>query len=658
MVARVIHAVAEQVSKIGQARRTELIVIAAWFGLITGFLEGVVVTLIRVVPGGLTWQTRQSSASLDIFWVAPAFNLGFFLAVAGVIAVLTRIQEKLRFLSWLTPSSIAVAVFSWLAFFDVFKLPERLATGAVAILALGLVLQVSRWFNAHRRPALAFQRRSLAPLLIAVLLAFIGIQVYSDLNEARLHQNLPVKASQAPNVLLIVLDTLRADHLSAYGYPRLTTPRIDQFAQEGILFEKAYSTSSWTVPGHASLLTGRFVYEHSADSQHPFLDNRYPTIAQVLASKGYLTAAFSANTFWITRNSGFDRGFIHFEDYFGSLADMMARTFYGKRSTELFLPPLGYGDIIGRKRGGDMNQEALSWLDANPGRPFFIFLNYMDVHSPYITAEPYQTAFMNQDQGATARELDLDPPAVFNGSPDRVALWLAAYDGALSFLDWQVGNLLANLERRKRLDKTLVIITSDHGEAFGEHGLFQHGHSLYRELVQVPLILRYPAALPQGVRVANPVSQRDLDRTIMSVLGEQDASIFPGNSLVDWVSPDHPSLDAEPILSEVEAREGVSSALPVSHGWLKSLITAQWHFILHENGQTELYDIARDPKEADNLAATPAGQGIVSGMKQKLEKMISLNGAGTQKLIQNSPRNGPRQDGADSILERPSGAGK
>lgn len=658
MAARVIHAVAEQVSSIGQARRTELVVIAAWFGLITGFLEGVVVTLIRVVPGGLTWQTRQSSASLDIFWVAPAFNLGFFLGVAGIIAVLTHIQESLRFLPRLTAPSIAIAVFSWLGFFDAFKLPERLATGAVAILALGLAVQVSRWFNAHRRAALAFQRRSLAPLLIAVLLAFVGIRTYSALNEARLHQNLPVKVSQAPNVLLIVLDTLRADHLSAYGYSRLTTPHIDKFAQDGILFEKAYSTSSWTVPGHASLLTGRFGHEHGADSQHPFLDSRYPTIAQVLASKGYLTAAFSANTFWITRNSGFDRGFVHFEDYFGSLADTMARTFYGKRSTELFLPPLGYGDIVGRKRGGDINQEALGWLDANPGRAFFMFLNYMDVHSPYITAQPYQTEFMNQDQGAMARELELDPPAVVNGSPEKVALWLAAYDGALSFLDSQIGNLLANLERRGILDKTLVIITSDHGEAFGEHGLFQHGHSLYRELVQVPLILRYPAALPQGVRVANPVSQRDLDHTIISVLGEKDANIFPGSSLVDWVSHDPPSLDAEPILSEVEAREGVSSALPISHGWLKSLITAQWHFILHENGQTELYDIARDPKEAENLAATPAGLGVVSGLKQKLEKMISLHGAGTQKLVQNSSTNGSRQDGDGSILKRPSGAGK
>ena len=198
----------------------------------------------------------------------------------------------------------------------------------------------------------------------------------------------------APNILLIVIDTLRSDHLSSYGYERSTSSTIDRLAEQGVLFENTFSTSSYTTPSHASLLTGRYPHDHGAQwiTRRPILNDRCPTLPEALKARGYRTAAFSANRFWFTREQGFGRGFIHFEDNFHSPGDMAVRTFYGRKFEEFILRRL-FDDYPWRQQARNINNSVMRWLERNPDEPFFAFLNYFDVHDPYLPPQPYRSEF-------------------------------------------------------------------------------------------------------------------------------------------------------------------------------------------------------------------------------------------------------------------------
>jgi glucan phosphoethanolaminetransferase (alkaline phosphatase superfamily) len=198
---------------------------------------------------------------------------------------------------------------------------EHINHYALLTLAVGIAVQFTRWFRKHEAATLFFWRRSLPWIAAVALFALIGIQSGLWLWERMATKNLPRVALGLPNVLVIVVDTLRADHLSSYGYKRLTSPNIDRLAREGILFETALATSSFTLPSHASLLTGLYTYEHEAEWMNPkaLFSCQCPTLAEALRSLGYRTGAFSANLFWFTHEYGFGRGFIRFDDFFQTI---------------------------------------------------------------------------------------------------------------------------------------------------------------------------------------------------------------------------------------------------------------------------------------------------------------------------------------------------
>lgn len=210
----------------------------------------------------------------------------------------------------------------------------------------GLAVTFSRWFYAHPEGMSRFFRRSLPWVVAVAVLAFVGIQGGSWLKERWEVASLPPSASDAPNIMVIVVDTLRADHLSSYGYVRPTSPNIDNLARQGVLFESAFSTAPWTAPAHASLLTGRYPYEHRTfwiGTQIPYLDDSYPVLPEALRERGYRTVAFSGNTDWFTRRTGFERGFMRFEGYFHSPVEAVMRTYYGEHILPLVLRRLpGY----------------------------------------------------------------------------------------------------------------------------------------------------------------------------------------------------------------------------------------------------------------------------------------------------------------------------
>jgi arylsulfatase A-like enzyme len=439
---------------------------------------------------------------------------------------------------------------------------------------------------------------------------------------------LPHPVSGAPNMIVVVIDTLRADHLSCYGYARKTSPNLDRVAEKGVLFENAFSSSSWTLPSHASFLTGRYAYDHGA--WRDALGKKHPTLGEVLQKSGYRTAAISANKLYFTRRQGFGRGFLHFEDYFHSFADSSMRTVYGSRFRKHILARLGFTNAPARKLAGDVNRSTLSWIARDRTRPFLILLNYFDLHGPYLPPRPYRARFSRHS----------DPGGIINpfSGPDFPKLSaeelqgeVDAYDGAIAYVDESIGRLLAELDRLQLMDNTIVVITSDHGESFGEHGLIEHANSLYMPEIRVPLIFWAPRLLPAGIRIQEPVSNAAVPATLMELLGTKQ-DLFPVPSLASLWNDGVATKGPWYALSEIAQTfyEGKPRS-PSNRGWMKSLVTSRWHLIVHERMPEELYDWRMDSQELINLAGSPEGQAVVSMLSERLREPL----ASTRKKGQN-----------------------
>ena len=584
-----------------------LLRMAAWGGLAYGLVEASEAGLLSLVPGALSWRTGNAPA---IFWVAPLVYLVAFGLVGAVASLLSR--------AWRRPAwdqvlfAALVFIGAWLA---ASLQGQILSPLAALILALGFAVALTRHYRKHATAWQELIRRTLVPLAALVLLLMIGITGWGSVRE-RLATGRLAAGAHGPNVLLIVLDTQRADHMSLYGYGRPTTPELERFAREGTVFDRAIASSSWTLPTHASLMTGRPLHEHRAGiMRRPWMDDRYPTLAEALADRGYVTAGFVANTFWTGRQTHLDRGFIHYEDFFGKPADAVARTVLGRKLAYDWLPHVGLHDVPGRKWAPDINGDFLGWLDGQDGdRPFFAFLNYFDVHSPLFPTAPYAGTFSppggkatydRLEIGALAGEMELPPP-------EQLRALVDAYDESILMLDASLGALFDSLRTRGILDSTIVIVTADHGESWGEHGLMYHGHSLYADQVHVPLVIRWPGRVPGGERVARPVGLEQVARTVEELTGAD----------LDAPGPDLFTLGDEPVMAELARRSAVPAGWPASRGSVASIVTGRWQFIQEESGASELYDMATDPHQLQNLAGDPDNADLVAGFSTGLRHRL------------------------------------
>ncbi len=611
-----------------------LLLFAIWLGIIAGLVESAGLLVFQRI----NWERWGPSlhVSAEIFWISPVVDVILFAAVAVVLWMSGRLIPRVGALR------AAVAILTALTLYDWLTVTGRLSHLACLLLATGIAVAFSRWVARHEIAVLQFVLRSLPVAAGIVVLAIVGIRGGRWLNERRAVANLPAAASGAPNVLVIVLDTLRADHLSSFGYGRPTSPNIDRIATQGVLFEHAISASSWTFPSHASLLTGRYQYEHGMDNigkmpllrSQAFSPNGLPTLGGALMQRGYRTGAFSANRTFFTRDLGFGRGFVHFEDYFHSPSDMFVRTLYGREFARLYLNRtdkskvkralrfLGidslldkdsegsgkYGGAQGvRKRGDVVNQEVLSWIDGGGKRPFLAFLNYFDVHYPYGGPPAYPKQAW--DHGGNIEQ----------------------YDSGIKYADDAIGRLMRALDRRGLSENTLVVITADHGESLGQHGLAYHGQALYWELIHVPIVIRYPEHVPAGVRVAVPVTNSALPATIMQLLGPDGNKIFPGPPLnALWTAPSA-GANWPDALSEVsknnitsEENKAVGKLVATSaDGPMKSVVTTRWHLIVHKEFGDQLYDWIHDPAESNNLIRTPQGQQVARELSTRLEGLLA-----------------------------------
>jgi len=606
-------------------RFRDLLGLAVFCGLVAGVLQLGGLAIRKYAQGNFLY------VGSEVIWTIPLVTTIAFVAVAGAVALLRPVLG--RWLGW----PLAFGLYAAATVFAILYQFPQLHRFAALFLSLAFGTQLAR--TAARRAAgfAPFVRRSVRWLAGLYLLVVIGLFSLSGLRERVARNALGEAQSGMPNVLLIILDTVRSANLSTYGYDRETTPNLSRIAESGVRFVHAFSTAPWTLPAHGSLFTGRYAHELEADWRVP-LDDRFPTLAEELAKAGFFTCGSSANPDYATTEVGVGRGFLRFEDHTFSAGELL-------RSTPLTLPitrnrmfrRLIGEDIMGRRRAPSVNRSAQRCIDDAGDRPFFVFLNYYEAHRPYLPPEPYRSRFVPDGEG-------LDPRAVRVAEPgddtlaSKTAWAVNAYDGALAYLDAELGTLFDGLAASGALDNTLVIIASDHGEEFGEHRVFDHGHSLYRQALEVPLIVLLPGRDPTNVAVERPVTLRSIPATILDVLGLESESSIPGRSLAPlWTSDDAGIRDEAGTRDEAGIRDDsgtrVDSVLadvrkairqpewyPASQGDLRSLVSEGFHYIVNRGtGEEELYDFAEDPSERVDLIETPTGRRFADDARPALQ---------------------------------------
>jgi arylsulfatase A-like enzyme len=534
----------------------------------------------------------------------------------------------------------------WAAFPTIYGLAGFLVALGIAARSVPVVEQHAIGFRRLVRvsfPVFA----GLVPILVASLWGPDRLNAWSE--EAR-----PLPPRGSPNVILIVLDTVGAGHLGLYGYNRPTSPTINELATRGIRFGRVQATSSWTLPSHANMFTGRWPHELSVGWHTP-LDGTYPTLARFLASRGYATAGFTANYWYCASDSGLGRGFSTYQDYiFPRLtalktAVLVDRPMDGLQTLERFLEEWADFDLLqpvvtqlwwllktDRKDAAVVNREFLDWLARRrqPERPFFAFLNYFDAHYPYDLPATgiHRFGVMPEDDPESQPLQDWLPLIPRGLTEQQVAGIRDAYDDCVANLDEQLGRLVDELERRAVLDRTWLIITADHGESFGEHArVFLHGASLYQTELHVPLVIIPPAGGPSPRLVTETVSLCDLAATIVDVLGFQGASPFPGDSLARFWNGSSPAVTADSTAAGHALSELFPPPVPLDSDplqllkprWpLAALAAGDWTYIRREgNVREELFHVREDANEQRNLAGDPAMVPALLRMRSALDRL-------------------------------------
>ncbi|MFH1998194.1 MAG: sulfatase [Planctomycetota bacterium] len=397
-----------------------------------------------------------------------------------------------------------------------------------------------------------------------------------------------------PSMVLIVVDTLRADYMGCYGYTKDTTPNLDRLAEEGVLFSRVFAASPWTGPSVSSITTGMYPDEVGVRDLRDGLTPRITTLAERLKKAGYHTGAVVSNTL-AGPTYGHDQGYDSFlcEPY---------------KAVPKEAP---YGDerLWPAFTADQVTDKALEWLKT-ARKPFFLHVHYTDPHDPYIPPAAWRNKFLENRQ-----PLDIDLLLEENFthadlSPEELDRLRAGYEGEIAFADHEIGRLIDQLP-----DHTLVAFTGDHGEEFLEHGGFLHGNSLFQELLRIPLIFK-GADLPEGVQILEPVSHVDITPTLVDAACIPLDPGFSGFSLLPFMrSRSQPPL-SRPLFSVLESR--TDRRIAVKEG--------DWRFEVHpEKRSVFLYNLKLDPRELKNVAMehTDLVKSFIDSVKNRNSRLMA-----------------------------------
>jgi arylsulfatase A-like enzyme len=641
---------------------------AAWCGLRVALIGSVLVGLAECSAAGWVslehyaadaWPWRLLFAAAGKAVVTHVLAWGPLFALAGLLLAPVAARRSAG-----SPLPILAAGFVLLtgcliAPFDLL-LAERDTVGRIVGLGaagcVGAVLKflLLRRMVRRRGPARLNRMLNRAALAACAILVITGgCFVRSPLlNPAGFVQSIehaPSPKADDPHVLWIVLDTVRADHMSLHGYARDTTPRLAAFAKDALVFDRAIANGIWTLPSHTSMFTGQSVWEHGADHRNPQMPAGRATVAEVLSDHGYATAVFSNNP-WVAPPTGLTRGFddCHIIYHLRHVARSSIGAMIERWGVQ---PPLPWLD---EDFGGALTNRLIAdWLAQHTGdRSLFLFVNYMDAHLPYRVPRPFRAKYMSPEQVHRSYALAvsvygkivdaLDRRFNFDG-PDFVSagdleILKRQYDAGIAYVDHRVGELLELFEQRGLLDNTLVVIASDHGEYLDTHGMWAHRMQAYQDVLGVTVALRPPNADATG-RVEHPVLLSDLYGTVLhtavgaeaadpawhardlladypfyaeSVAGQGGAEFLCGftgreelierverDGIVDRIVISEYGGPAPDNLKRIE-RGGNPVILQRAHPQI-AVQDARYKLLVTADGTRELYDLAEDPGELHNL---------------------------------------------------------
>ena len=565
-------------------------------GMLTGWLHTGLLTWERVVRGNLVWFSQ------DFIWQSPIAYTLLFLAAGGALAIVAAIRPK-----WVN-AGVCAFFFTTLAVFGLLLPFPQIARIAALALAGGTGVAVARWVKGNPTGARRYSERFAVGLSLLTLGTAALTPGARALAERRSVAALPDVSDDAPNVLLIILDTVRAASLSLYGSPTPTTPGLERWATRSAVFDWAIAPAPWTLPTHASLFTGLAPHKLSAGWTRP-LDRTPRTLAEVFSARGYLTVGITANHDYTAFDSGLDRGFQHYRSHRRTFNQLMQSSSYSQtelydklhkaRSMTQIWRAISNPDLsIDPKHSSDrrtaelVTRPFLDWQQENDRRPFFAFLNYFDAHQAYYSPDDF--------------------PKVATGRGGRIA-----YENAIAWLDANVDTVLTTLDRRGALDNTIVIVTADHGELFGEHKLFGHAHNLYLNTVRVPLLIRFPRRIDQGVRISRTVSLTDLGATILDLAGiDVD---FPGVSLSAALADS--GAPVSEAVTEVRQAPNVNPIYPTAKGDLVAGFDDTWQLILNPDGKEQLFRYREDQRQDSDLSDRPEHVGPTSVLRERVRAL-------------------------------------
>ncbi|MCC6712333.1 MAG: sulfatase-like hydrolase/transferase [Candidatus Dadabacteria bacterium] len=565
-----------------------------------------------------TWGRSYAWELAAFLAVSAAIGALVYFAAAG-IARLAQGAAIGNFLALFLPVlSIEIMLAVWLARFGRYTGYE-LSLGF--FIALFLTLAVSmKLVRTKMDPAFPLVMLAVCALLVSPA-AFLLTRESYEAEASRVEETTDHDVS---HVILITIDTLRKDSLSAYGSERVETPTIDGFASDGELFENAYSSSSWTLPSFASMMTGLPVTVHKTARADSMLPDEFMTIAERLRDSGYYTAAIVDN-FFLHPEFNMNQGFLEYNYY---PKRQKAINSFGVTVVNQVFPEL----LKHYTSTKDLTDVSLKWLGENRDRDFFLWLHYYDPHIPYAPPREYISKDAVKDDGIgyvfeSARNIRSG-----HFSPNEAKRkWIRElYDAEVRYVDHELGRFIAALRQYGIYDDALIIVTSDHGEEFWDHGGYEHGHTLYNEVIGVPLIIKLPG-MKSGERRAEEVSTRSIPATVLDVVGvEYGSDSMMAESLTPLLDESPAAYSKPPITSTgVLYYEDKESVVFGSSKFIRSIVT----------GQEELYDLSKDPGErnrlplAENGGLAGKGRSLLSEDREKAGKAGKELGVSEAKKV-------------------------
>ncbi|MFC2171001.1 sulfatase [Acidobacteriota bacterium] len=472
-------------------------------------------------------------------------------------------------------------------------------------------------------------------LIIAAVLILSWITTFYFMSSRDYLPSSPSKANdQYPNIVIITIDTLRADHLGCYGYQDIQTPVLDKLAREGILFKQHICQQPVTTASHVSLFTSTYPLTNGVQGNNRPLKNDAVTLAEILKKRGYVTGAFVSAYPVKAHSSNLDQGFdeyddrLSFIDYLPGKASIWFMKTTVLRIVETYLEKTG-AIVLLQRRGDNTTRAALRWLDRIGDQRFFMWLHYFDPHAPYDPPVPFESVYDPHYSGSvdgSMRSLRMIWDRTLNPSEADIRHIISLYDGEISFTDQQIGVFLDRLKERRLLDNSLITVTADHGESLWEHDYnFRHGDFLYEGSMMVPLIIRLPGGNQAGREISTLTENVDLVPTILEIIGIEKPESQQGESLLGLLQGETESNNktgfsqAKGKRDESEAKESRRYALR----------TAEWKLIANEGAENELYNLIADPHEQNDCVAS---QPEISEKYRKLleQKLLKITRSGEE----------------------------